>query len=82
MLANRVLNHILQNSKLNREKFVNNKKKYNMTAVKNRNHNTIIRRDFGSWSNSQKPNLGGWPNKPMMFLLAIAILSQYKKRKQ
>ncbi len=80
MLANRVLKSILQSSKLNREKFVNNKKKFNMMSVKNRNHNMISRRDFGSWSNSQKPNLGGGPNKPMLFLLAIAMMSQYNKR--
>jgi hypothetical protein len=59
MLANRVhycIRSILQISKLNREKFVNNKKKYNMTAVKNRNHNMIIKRNFGSYSGNMPPN--------------------------
>ena len=62
MLANRVLKSILQSSKFNREKFVNNKKKFNMMSVKNRNHNMISRRDFGSWSNSQKMhfNFADW----------------------
>lgn len=49
MSANRVqyfIRSILQNSKLNRENFVNNKKKYNMMFVKNRNHNMVIKRNF------------------------------------
>ena len=59
MLANRVqssIRSILQNSKLNREKFVNNKKKYNMTTVKNRNHNMVIKRKFCSSSGFTPPN--------------------------
>jgi hypothetical protein len=46
MSANSVqyfIRSILQNSKLNREKFVNNKKKYNMITIQNRNHNMIIK---------------------------------------
>ena len=45
MSANRIqyfIRSILQNSKLNREKIVNNKKKYAMMSIKNRNHNMII----------------------------------------
>jgi hypothetical protein len=56
MLANRVLKSILQSSKLFREKFVNNKKKYNIMTVKNRNHNMTIKRDFGSSSGYMPPN--------------------------
>jgi hypothetical protein len=59
MLANSVqyyIRSILQISKLNREKFVNNKKKYNMMVVKNRNHNMIIKRNFGSYSGNMPPN--------------------------
>lgn len=85
MLANRVqyfIRSILQSSKLNRENFVNNKKEYNIMNVKNRNHNMMIRRKFGSSSNSQLPNLGGGPNKPMLILLTIAIMSQYNRRNQ
>ena len=59
MLANRVhysIRYILQSSKLNREKLVNNKKKYNITALKNRNHNMIIKRNFGSYYGDMPPN--------------------------
>ncbi len=78
MSANRIqyfIRSILQNSKLNREKFVNNKKKYNMTTVKNRNHNMIIKRNFGSSSGFIPPNFNG-PNKnPNPFTRAtIAII--------
>lgn len=65
MSANRVqyfIRSILQNSKLNREKFVNNKKKYNMMTVKNRNHNMIIKRNFRSnrkLPTGNSPNNGG-----------------------
>ena len=65
MLVNRVqyfIRSILQNSKLNREKFVNNKKKYNMMTVKNRNHNMIIKRNYGSSTGYIPPNFNG-PNK-------------------
>jgi hypothetical protein len=59
MLVNRIqyfIRSTLQNSKLNREKFVNNKEKYNMMAAKNRNHNMIIKRNFGSYSGNMPPN--------------------------
>lgn len=65
MSANRVqyfIRTFLQNSKLNREKFVNNKKKYNMIAVKNRNHNIIIKRNYTSSNGFIPPNSNG-PNK-------------------
>jgi hypothetical protein len=77
MSSNRVqyfIRSILQNSKLNREKFVNNKKKYNMTTVKNRNHNIIIKRNFGSSSGFIPPNSNG-PNKdPDYFKTAVVAL--------
>lgn len=59
MSANKVqyfIRSILQNSKLNREKFVNNKKKYNVITVKNRNHNMIIKRNVSSSSGDIPPN--------------------------
>ncbi len=65
MLANRVqyfIRSILQSSKLNRENFVNNKKKYNMMTVKLRNHNMIIKRNFNSSSGHVPPNKE--PNSP------------------
>ncbi len=78
MFVNRIHNFIRsirQNSNINREKFVNNKKKYNMTNVKNRNHNMIIKRNFGSSSGFIPPNFNG-PNKnPNPFTRAtIAII--------
>lgn len=84
MSANRVqyfIRSILQNSKLNRVNFVNNKKKYNMMTVKNTNHNMIVKRNFSS-SNSRLPNLGGGPNNSTIILLAIALISHYNNRKQ
>jgi hypothetical protein len=77
MSANRIqyfIRSILQNSKLNREKFVNNKKKNNIMSVKNRNNNMIIKRNFGS-SSGYIPKFNG-PNKyPNPFTTAtIAII--------
>lgn len=77
MSANRVqyfIRSILQNSKLNREKFVNNKKKCNIMSVKNRNHNMIIKRNFGSSSGFMPPNFNG-PNKnPTPFTSATIVM--------
>jgi len=77
MLSKRVqyfIRSILQNSKLNREKFVNNKKKYNMRNVKNRNHNMIIKRNFGSSTGFISPNFNK-PNKdPNRFTSAIIAI--------
>ena len=72
MSANRVqyfIRSILQSSKLNRENFVNNKKKYNMMAVKNRNHNMIIKRNFNSSSGHVPPNKN--PNENSSYLIAL-----------
>ena len=77
MSANRVqyfIRSILQNSKLNREKFVNNKKKYNMMTVKNRNHNMIIKRNYTSSNGYIPPNSNG-PNKdPNPFTPAVIAM--------
>lgn len=62
MSANRIqyfIRSVLQNSKLNRVKFVNNKKKYNMMSIKNRNHNMRIKRNFSSSSGYLSPILMG-----------------------
>ena len=51
MSSNRVhylIKNILQNSKLNREKFVNNKKIYNLKNNKI-NSNLVIKRKFGTY---------------------------------
>ena len=77
MSANRIqyfIRSILQNSKLNREKFVNNKKKYNIMTVKNRNHNMIIKRKFGSSSGHIPPK----PNRdPFLDVLIALIVGGY-----
>jgi hypothetical protein len=72
MLVNRIqyfIRSTLQNSKLNREKFVNNKEKYNMMAAKNRNHNMIIKRNFNSSSGHMPPNKN--PNENSSYLIAL-----------
>lgn len=77
MSANRIqyfIRSILQNSKLNREKFVNNKKKYNMMTVKNRNHNMIIKRNFGSSSSFMPPNFNEPNNNPDPFTTATIAM--------
>ena len=77
MSANKVqyfIRSILQNSKLNREKFVNNKKKYNMMIVKNRNHNIIIKRKFGSSSGNIPPNFNGSNKYPKPFTPALIAM--------
>ena len=56
MSSNRVqyfIRNILQNSKLNREKFVKNKKLYN--SKNKRNHNLILKRKFNTYSNNMCP---------------------------
>jgi hypothetical protein len=77
MSMNRVqyfIRRLLQNSKLNREKFVNNKKKYNMMTVKNSNHFMIIKRNYTSSNGIIPPNSNG-PNKdPNSFKLAFIAM--------
>jgi hypothetical protein len=80
MSANRVhyfIRSVLQNSKLNREKFVNNKKKHIMTTVKNRNHNMFITRNYGRYiplkSNGPKKN-GPKKNGPNIFIIMVVCV--------
>ena len=59
MSANRVqyfIRNILQNSKLNREKFIKNKKIYNDLYKKNTNHNLILKRKINTNSYSLSPS--------------------------
>ncbi len=75
MSANRIhyfIRSILQNSKLNREKFVNNKKKYNMMSIKNRNHNMIIKRNFSSYKYNMEPNKN--PNDNSYYFIALGAM--------
>jgi hypothetical protein len=80
MSSNRVqhfIRSILQNSKLNREKFVKNKKNYN---EKNKiNHNLILKRNFNTNSYGlPPPNFNNNNNNNnYWFLFASAALGVY-----
>lgn len=82
MSSNRVqyfIRNILQTSKLNREKFLKNKKNYNMTFIKNKNYNIINKRNFTSYSNLPNPNNKN--NEYIIFMVVVAVLYQYGKYK-
>jgi hypothetical protein len=84
MSTNRIhyfIRNILQNSKLNREKFVNNKKKYNMTTVKNRNHNMIIKRNFGSYTDFMPPKKNPDNNEIKYAIIAMIVGSYFVSKK-
>jgi hypothetical protein len=84
MSANRVqyfIRSILQNSKLNREKFVNNKKKINIINAKNKNYNIIIKRKYSSSTNHMPPNFNN-PKKPSIVGIFIMALGTYIATKQ
>jgi adenine specific DNA methylase Mod len=74
MSSNRVqyfIRNILQNSKLNREKFVKNKKIYNK---KNTNHNLILKRKLNTNSYKLPPPNFNNNNYWLIFAGAIAIV--------
>ncbi len=74
MSVNRIqyfIRSILQNSKLNREKFVNNKKS-GMMSIKNRNHNKIIKRNFGLNIDYTQPNKN--PNENSSYFIALGAM--------
>lgn len=90
-MSNRVsyfIRSILQNSKLNREKFVNNKKNYNQFIAKNKqkNNNRIIIRKMSTFSPPPPlsfGNLGGrgrYPKDPkwnpfiLMCIMSMGIV--------
>lgn len=67
---------IIQNSRLNREKFVNNKKKFNMMSVKNRNHNLIIKRKFSYIPPSNKnPKQNPYTNIFMVMIFGLFMVT-------
>jgi hypothetical protein len=73
---------ILQNSRLNREKFVNNKKKFNMMSVKNRNHNLIIKRKFSYISPSNKnPKQNPYTNIFMVMIFGLFMVTNKEFKK-
>jgi hypothetical protein len=83
MSSNRVhyyINNILQNSKLNREKFIKNKKLYNNSLVRNKiNHNLISKRNFGTSSfRFEDPNNN---NNNWGFIGIAGIVSYFVTRK-
>ena len=85
-MSNRVqyfIRNILQNSNLNREKFVNNKKIYSQLISKNRqnNSNRIITRKMSTF---EPPLFGRGPRDPkwnpfiLMFVMSMGIfIPQY-----
>jgi len=75
MSANRIqyfIRSVLQNSKLNREKFVN-KKKYIMSSIKNRNHNIVIKRKYSTTNRFSRANFNGPNKKPNSFLIGCFV---------
>ena len=68
------IRNILQNSKLNREKFVKNKQIYNKMLSKNKNYNLIIKRNYGTHFPNQKFNNNNNNNNRLLYLI-IAVLS-------
>jgi hypothetical protein len=84
MSSNRVqyfIRSILQNSKLNREKFVKNKKKYN---DKNKiNHNLILKRNFNTNSYGlPPPNFNNNNNNNWLLFTGAALgVYFYNKKK-
>lgn len=64
-MSTKILRVFLQNSKLNGEKFVNNKKKYIVSKLKNRqqNYNKIITRKMTTY-NKLPLSFGNGPNGP------------------
>ena len=84
MSSNRIhyfIRSILQNSKLNREKFVKNKKLYN---EKNKiNHNLILKRNFNTNSYGlPPPNFNNNNNNNNWFLFTSAALGVYLYKKK
>ena len=72
----KILRVFLQNSKLNGEKFVNNKKKYIVSKLKNRqqNYNKIITRKMTTY-NKLPLSFGNGPNGPNRDSIIYMILA-------
>jgi hypothetical protein len=85
MLKNRIkqfIRNIIQNSRLNREKFVNNKKRFNMISVKNRNHNLIIKRNLSYMPSSNKnPNENPYTNIFMVIIFSLFMVTNKEFKK-
>ena len=74
----RVFKSILQNSRLNREKFVNNKKIYSKLSVKNK-YNFTLKRNFSSvnWRIPPPNNNGNNNNNNNLILVAVLLSTAY-----
>lgn len=92
MSSNRVqyfIRNILQNSKLNREKFVKNKKLYNNSLVRNKiNHNLISKRNFGTSSfrfedpknNNKNNNNNNWVFIGIAGIVSYFVTGKFNKK--
>jgi|LakMenEpi03Aug12_release.lakeMendotaPanAssembly.Ray.scaffolds.fasta_scaffold2681987_1 hypothetical protein len=78
------IKNIVENSKLNKEKFVKNKKLNNNSLVKNKNknnHNLILKRNFGSFSfRFEDPNNNN-NNNNSGFIVIAGLVSYFITRK-
>lgn len=85
MSSNRIhyfIKKILQNSKLNREKFVINKKKYYDLSKKNKtNHNLILKRNFNTNSYGLQVNNSNNKNNNWMIYVAVSLWAYIYIRK-
>jgi hypothetical protein len=78
-----IIRSLLQNSKLNRENFVNNKKKYNLykSKTKQTGFNRIITRNLNTnYTNYQTFGKGpgnNGPNYSFVFIMFASALSVY-----
>jgi len=86
MSSNRIqyfIRNILQNSKLNREKFVKSRKTYSQTIIKNKsNCNLICKRNFSTYSNFPPPNDDDDGFYLIMLMLATSSYIMHKKDKK
>jgi hypothetical protein len=73
------IRNILQNSKLNREKFVRNKKTYNKMLSKNKNYNYIIKRNFGTFHSYDFNNNNNNNNRLLYLILALTSYHTTKR---
>jgi hypothetical protein len=78
-----IIRSLIQNSKLNRENFVNSKKKYNLSKSKTKQQgfNLIITRNLNTNSipfpSFGKGPGGNGPNLPFAFIMFASALSAY-----
>ena len=82
-----IIRSITQNSKICREKFINNKKKYNLAKAKQYGFNIITRKfhtnfvPFSSFGGGGGPRRNG-PNNLFTFILFCLALSAYVSSKK